>query len=513
MAFSDAQIRAAMANPGASGPGGIYDQIRRYAQSNTGGGGGGGGNAPAAPPPPAAPAPAVNSGGRIPVADVYQTVNGPRTADQMMHELLNVGWDGTGDIREVYARTTGGAVQPAAGSSGVPAALQAPGVPQTMGGGGLSQADIDKLTGAFNLGGAMTQAELDERKRQFDQTLAWTKQMWEQQGLPQLVIQQKAAQLQQDEFEFEKQQALRNQALQEAGVTGTYQGAPTLAARGQAFQEALAAGGLNLQQQQAALDAIKTAAAMGGPENFVQAANYARGVRATDVPVFMQSLLGGVGAPAAMQGVGLSAPQTFAGTAARLGAGGTTTAPTASDLTNTLELGRRIFAQGGAALGPQSLEGLSDTEQKMLSSVGSAVGADMPSFLRQYQASRIGQGAAQAMQHGGIVDRPTVALIGEAGPEAVVPLDPNQWSDLAPPFRSQTTLPTPPLQFPRFMQPQYVNPTIQFESPEDLIATADQLGLKGDDRDAFFMRYLNPAQGQALGRGQPSPSRLQIRSD
>ena len=59
-------------------------------------------------------------------------------------------------------------------------------------------------------------------------------------------------------------------------------------------------------------------------------------------------------------------------------------------------MGKQLFTTGGAGLAPGSLENLSDTEMKMLGSVGSAVGADVPSFLRQYAASRIGQGAAQA---------------------------------------------------------------------------------------------------------------------
>ncbi len=255
--------------------------------------------------------------------------------------------------------------EPAGGGGGAGGAV----VPQDAGA-GPTPAQVQFMAAQ----GTMTQKELDERKRQFDQNLAWTKQMWEQQGLPQLVIQQKAAQLQQDEFLFQQQMSQRQQALAE--VTGI--------------------GGLGLQQQQTALDALKTAASLGGPENFIQAANYARGVQQTQVPAFMQNLVSGVGAPAATGGIGLSAPQTFGGIAARLGGGGTTTAPTTSDLAQTLAMGRQLFTQGGAGLAPQALEGLSDTEQKMLGSVGSAVGADVPAFLRAYSASRIGQGAAQA---------------------------------------------------------------------------------------------------------------------
>ncbi len=255
--------------------------------------------------------------------------------------------------------------EPAGGGGGAGGAV----VPQDAGA-GPTPAQVQFMAAQ----GTMTQKELDERKRQFDQNLAWTKQMWEQQGLPQLVIQQKAAQLQQDEFLFQQQMSQRQQALAE--VTGI--------------------GGLGLQQQQTALDALKTAASLGGPENFIQAANYARGVQQTQVPAFMQNLVSGVGAPAATGGIGLSAPQTFGGIAARLGGGGTTTAPTTSDLAQTLAMGRQLFTQGGAGLAPQALEGLSDTEQKMLGSVGSAVGADVPTFLRQYAASRISQSAAQA---------------------------------------------------------------------------------------------------------------------
>jgi hypothetical protein len=302
--------------------------------------------------------------------------------------------------RQAYRDTHPGAIVDASGAyypttgQTVTAGGGTPAVPQSAGvGGGV---DMGALASAFNAAGTMTQKELDERKRQFDASLEWTKQMWAQQGLPQLVIQQKAAQLQQDEFAFQSEMARQQQALATAGVTGVYQGAPTMAAQQQAFQQALGLGGLQLSQQQAALDAVKTAAAMGGPENWIQAANYARGVQQTQVPEFMRNMLSGIGAPAATGGVGLSAPQTFGGVAARLGGGGTTTAPTTSDLGQTLGLAKQIFTQGGAALGPQALEGLSETEKQMLASTGTAVGADMPTFLRNYAASRIGQGAAQA---------------------------------------------------------------------------------------------------------------------
>ena len=287
----------------------------------------------------------------------------------MAAELAAVGYNGAtdpGSILTAYQRTTGGSIGPTSAAPGVSAA----GVTAPAAAG--NQADA--LARAFGLAGTMTQAELDERKRQFDQNLAWTKQMWEQQGLPQLVIQQKAAQLQQDEFNFQQQMSQRQQALAE--VTGI--------------------GGLGLQQQQTALDALKTAASLGGPSSYVQAANYARGVQQTQVPEFMRNLISGVGAPAATGGVGLSAPKSFGGIASQLSGGATPAGTSPSDLAQTLAMGKQLFTTGGAGLAPGSLENLSDTEMKMLGSVGSAVGADVPSFLRQYAASRIGQGAAQA---------------------------------------------------------------------------------------------------------------------
>jgi hypothetical protein len=177
-------------------------------------------------------------------------------------------------------------------------------------------------------------------------------------------------------------------ALQSAGLTGMYQGAPTLQAQQQAFQQAMSQQGLGLQ-------ALQTAAGLKGPENWVQAANYARGVQQTDTPAFLNALLSGQTGPAAMQGVGLSNPLTFGSLASSLGAnGGGSSAPTNTN--PALDQARALFSAGGAALSPQALEAMTSTEQQMLGSLGGAVGADMPTFLQQYKNSRIGQGAAQS---------------------------------------------------------------------------------------------------------------------
>jgi hypothetical protein len=386
MAYSSSDIQKALADPGASGPGGIYNQIR----ASMGSSGSSGATPVAAAPAPAPP--------RAPVAvsqqgePIYNTVNGPRTPTQMMNELFAVGWNGSGEIKDVYARTTGGGVSPSGstspgGANPIPAGM--PGVPQNPGQISLDPNSLQALTNFGNAAGTMSAAELAERKRQFDQTLEWSKQMWQNQGLPQLVIAQRAQQMQQEEFQFQMQMAQKNLALSEAGVTGLYNGAPTEAAREFNAQNTLA-------QQNLAADVLKTQASLSGPANWVQAANYARGLQQTNIPAFMNSLLTGAPTTATGVGAGLSAPLTLSGLAAQAGAGdrlGTVASP---DVNGTLNMGRALFAAGGGALGPQALEGLSDTERGMLQSVGGAVGGDYPTFLNQYARTRIGQGAAQA---------------------------------------------------------------------------------------------------------------------
>jgi len=67
-------------------------------------------------------------------AGTYQTINGPKTLQQMESELRAAGWPGGEDVATAYARTTGGAVTPPAGGT-------LPGTPS----GSVTTAPIDLL--------------------------------------------------------------------------------------------------------------------------------------------------------------------------------------------------------------------------------------------------------------------------------------------------------------------------------------------------------------------------------
>jgi hypothetical protein len=264
-----------------------------------------------------------------------------------------------------------------------------------------SSPNLGALAGAFNVAGTLQQKSLDEQKREFDANLQFQKDQMEKMGIPQVVINQRLAQLQQDEFVFQSQMAQQDQALQQAQILGYYQppnitnpldpslsgtnmsqalgaagasptltsnaagatanglpaGAiPTLAAQAQwaqlfgqngapsAGQQTLAAlqqaaemtGMFNGQQTQAAqlqafneamqqqgmgLQALQMASQLQGPQNWVQAANFARGVSNSNIPVFLQNMLSGTTSPAAVGGSGLSNPLTLGSLAGSLGAG------------------------------------------------------------------------------------------------------------------------------------------------------------------------------------------------
>ena len=361
---------------------------------------GAGASAPsAAPTPAAAAAPAAPSAaGTLPQTvgggATYQTINGPRTVDQMLSELRGVGWGGPaggtplgpGSIANAYAQTAGGAVTEIPGQNYGAAAQVLPVVPgaTTDFSGLLGQ--ISSALGTFGAqASGVTQAELAERKRQFDQTLEWTKQMWANQGLPQLVIQQKAQELAEQEFQSQKALAEQAQALATAGVTGVYQGAPTLAAQQQAFQQEAARAGLGLQY-------LQSAAALGGPENQYQQEAFYRGAAANpQLPAFLQSLQANTRMPV-FNATGPTPNVLTAGSIAnRLTGGQANTA----GISPQASLGaiQGISQRGAQSLAPGTLEQLTPDELASFGSGLKAVGGSLPAFLQQYAASRLGQGA------------------------------------------------------------------------------------------------------------------------
>jgi hypothetical protein len=197
-------------------------------------------------------------------------------------------------------------------------------------------------------------------------------------------------------------------ALQQAQLSGQYQGAPTEAASEfarqlaqaqqqfaaqQAQQQAQFEQSFGLQQGQLGQQYLSTAAQLQGPQNTFQLSNYLRGAQGNQaVPTYLQSLANNIGMPA-FQGTGSTPPntQTAAGLAGQLG--GTTSATPGWDYNQTLGAIQGIMGQGAQSLGPGALERLSPDELSALGSGIGAAGGSLPSFLQQYQQSRIGQQA------------------------------------------------------------------------------------------------------------------------
>ena len=162
---------------------------------SSGGGGGGGGSAPAASAPTSV------------APGAYQTVNGPRTVQQMQAELASVGYGGPTDsasILSTYGRTTGQAVQPI--MSGAPGTATAP-VAATTG----TSADTQKLiAGIQQLLGAQASGNKDaiaEAIREFNANFGLDTQ----------------------KFQDDVRRFNENLQISQAGLTGTYQGTPTQA--------------------------------------------------------------------------------------------------------------------------------------------------------------------------------------------------------------------------------------------------------------------------------------------
>lgn len=139
------------------------------------------------------------------------------------------------------------------------------------------------------------------------------------------------------------------------------------------------------------LDMLKTASSLRGPENYYQAAEYARGVsQMPQSATFLNSLANQTRmADYGAQG-GLPNPETMGTLSAKLtGQGGTS----AYDDNNLGVIGN-IAAKGAHQLAPGSLESLTSTERGLFTSGLDKLGIDTPTFLQQYARSRIGQGTA-----------------------------------------------------------------------------------------------------------------------
>jgi hypothetical protein len=174
--------------------------------------------------------------------------------------------------------------------------------------------------------------------------------------------------------------------LQQAQLTGQYQGAPTEAASEFTRQ-------LGLQQGQLGQQYLATAAQLQGPQNTFQLSNYLRGAQGNQaVPTYLQNLASNISNPM-FQGTGSTppTPQTAAGLAGQLG--GTQSATPGWDYNQTLGTIQNIMGQGAQSLRPGALESLTPDELAALGSGLGAVGGSLPAFMQQYQQSRVGQQA------------------------------------------------------------------------------------------------------------------------
>jgi len=224
------------------------------AANNAGGGAVAGGTISSSPTSVKASTPTVtsstNTSSGANSGTVYNTVNGPKTPTQMMNELYAAGWNGQGEIKDTYARTTGGAVSPA--SPGTAATGAAPaGTPGAPGAGPIvSNVGADKnLMDAANA--AANQAYLSAKLG-----------------------------LDTDDLAFRKATQAFTNALNEAAVTGKYNGQETQAAQAQQFGQGITAAGVTgmyngaptlaaqAQQQKTANDYLTLISNLKGPADY-----------------------------------------------------------------------------------------------------------------------------------------------------------------------------------------------------------------------------------------------------
>jgi hypothetical protein len=92
------------------------------------------------------------------------------------------------------------------------------------------------------------------------------------------------------------------------------------------------------------------------------------------------------------------------------------------------EIGRRVFERLGDVLSDffrnaiRGTASLKDAWNALLDIVADVISQLIAAGLTQWIGKATGM-AIPAAQYGGIVTRPTLALVGEAGPEAIIPLD------------------------------------------------------------------------------------------
>lgn len=208
--------------------------------------------------------------------------------------------------------------------------------------------DMAKLQNFFGQTSGFSREELAEKKRQFDEQIAYYERQWQREGLPKLQIEQQKANLEVERFR---------------STTG--------------------------------LDYLKFASTLGGPADVFQQSDFYRGAQQRgDVPLFLKSLQDNTQMPAFTGGGGVPAtPLTAAGIASRLTGGGTST-PGGYNTDDALSTIGSIFKRGATGLAPNSLEQLNPSELGILQSGAKKLGYSWEDLIKSYGASRIGQMAA-----------------------------------------------------------------------------------------------------------------------
>lgn len=236
------------------------------------------------------------------------------------------------------------------------------------GGGGGGNGGLDPLEDFFQNTSGFAIKDLEERKRQFDQQLDFERQRLERLGLPELAIQQQLANLQEQEFQFERAMALSNQGL----------------------------------------DLLKFGATLRGPEDYFQSSDFMRGARErADVPLFLQQLQGNTGiqvmpgpggeapVPLTIQSLGGEATGTGGGPPAPVGAPAPAAAPTYNENAARQFYNQAAILQGANLTDEQIRRFTSNPAEDARSRVRQMVQASGdPSFdaaLRQYGPPQPGE--------------------------------------------------------------------------------------------------------------------------
>lgn len=302
-----------------------------------------------------------------------------KTALQKMTELKAAGWNGVGDINQVYARTAtqadGGNAPNPVQSSAPAAAPQGSGTYAEQQAASLARdkfaadqqaraANEASVLAGFKESSGFSREQLAETTRQFNATLAQKEAEWTRDGVPRLVIAQRLAALEDEKFRETVRQF--NESTRQFNAT---QG----------------------------MDYLKFASTLGGPSNVFQQADFFRGAQQTgQMPTFLNALASNTALPS-FQSAGGVAPtaQTAGGLAGQLGGagGGGGTTPGGYNTDAALAQVGSIFKGGATGLAAGSLERLDPNELGIMQSGAKKLGLDWDQFVRTYQRSGVGQTA------------------------------------------------------------------------------------------------------------------------